>query len=236
MLRNSSALMLSFFIHAAIALGIVMLYTLYNEHVKEKEKSKPICLCLSQVKEKVVVPPPVVKELPKPPEPPKIEPPKPVKKKPVKKKIVKKVVKPKKRPVKKVVVPKKPEPIVEPEEPVVVVSEVIEKVIVVPPPAPLPPPKTTKEKYLEEHLKVIASLLRKNLYYPKRARKRRIVGEVLMQFTLLKNGDIGSIKVKKGSKEILNSAATKTIKKLSGKVPKPSESITIEIPIVFRLK
>ena len=231
MLRNSSALLLSFFIHTAIALGVIVLYTVYSEHVKEKEKSKPICLCLSKVKKETVVPPPIVKELPKPP---KIEPPKPVKQKIVKKKIVKKVAKPKKKPLKKVLIAKKLDPVPKVEIPVVVVSQAVEKAIVyVPPP---PPVKTVEEKYLQEHLQVIATLLRKNLYYPKRARKRRIVGEVLMEFTLLKNGDIGNIKVQKGSKDILNKAAIKTIKKLSGKVPKPSKSITIEIPIVFRLK
>ncbi|MEA2110970.1 MAG: TonB family protein [Campylobacterota bacterium] len=226
MLRNSSALVLSFFIHTAIALAVVMLYTLYKEHVDVKEKPKPICLCLSQVKEKVIAPPPA-KELPKPLKSikkevvKKIELPKPVKKK---------IVKPKVKPQKKVIVTKKVEVLKEPEVPVIVASEVELA------PVELQPPKSVKEEYLEEHLMLIAQLLKKNLYYPKRARKRHFQGKVLMRFTLKSDGSISNISVVEGSKNILNRAAIKTINKLSGKVPKPVEPITIEIPIVFRLK
>ena len=156
-----------------------------------------------------------------------------IKKRVVKKKVVKKVAKPKRKPPKKVIIPKKVETPAVIEVPVAV-TKVVEPVI--PPEVIEVPVQTPKEKYLEEHLKVIAQLLRKYLYYPKRARKRRIEGKVHVEFTLLKNGTIEGINVIKGSKDILNRAAVTTIKKLSGKVPKPTESITIEIPIVFRLK
>jgi protein TonB len=236
MLRNSSALLLSFLIHAAIALGVIFLYILYVEHVKDKEEvCKPICLSLSQVK-KVCPSPPPPKPLPKKPPPPKVEPPKPIKKKMVKKKVIKKVAKPKKKPPKKVIIPKK---VATPVVPVVVQAPVVVSKVVEPVQAQavVPQPiQSVEEKYLKEHLQVIARLLKKYLYYPKRARKRRIEGKVHVEFMLLKNGQIKDIRVIKGSKDILNRAAVTTIEKLSGKVPKPPESITIEIPIVFRLK
>ncbi len=97
--------------------------------------------------------------------------------------------------------------------------------------------KSTQERYLEEHLQIISQLLRRHLYYPKRARKRHMQGNVIVVFELLQNGDIGAIHVKQSSNRgILDRAAVKTISKLSGKVPKPAETITIEIPIQFRLR
>ncbi len=100
-----------------------------------------------------------------------------------------------------------------------------------------PSQKSMQEDYLEEHLHAISQLLRHHLYYPKRARKRHIEGRVVVVFELLKNGDIGTIRIKKSSsRTVLDRAAVKTISTLSGKVPKPPQSITIEIPIQFRLR
>ena len=96
---------------------------------------------------------------------------------------------------------------------------------------------SVQERYLDEHLQIISQLLRRHLYYPKRARKRHMEGNVIVVFELLQNGDIGNIHVKQSSnKGILDRAAVKTISKLSGKVPKPPQTITIEIPIQFRLR
>ncbi len=236
MLRNSSSLFFSLLVHVALAFGAFVTYQEYQHHVREVEERKPICLCLSQVQEVVsepqaVVPPPV--EAPPLIEkielPPAVELPKP---KAVKKPTPIKTPKPPKKQPLKVEEPKKIEPT---EVAEVTASEVIE--ITEEPVLPVKPiQKSVEERYLDEHLRIIAQLLRKNLYYPKRARKRHIEGEVVVVFQLLKNGDIGVVNVKQSSREILNNAAIKTIKKLSGKVPKPPQNITIQIPIQFRLK
>jgi len=94
----------------------------------------------------------------------------------------------------------------------------------------------TSETYMNEHLAVIARLLRENLYYPKLARKRHLEGEVLAAFTLLADGTIREVTVKKHAREILDRAAVRTIESLSGLMPHPQSPLTIEVPIRFVLK
>jgi protein TonB len=237
-LRNSSSFFFSLLIHAAIISGAVALYNIASESLKQVKQNKPLCLCLSQVKIEPVVP----KELPLPKELPPVVP-KVVETEPkiVPKPVVKKIEKPAPK-IKKII--KKPQPVVveKVEEPPVIVEEILPQaspVAVEPqkvqPSTPSPKAPSPKEQYLEEHLQIIAQLLRQHLYYPVRARKRHVEGEVIVVFELLQNGNIGAVSVKQGAQDILNSAAIKTINKLSGKVPKPSESISIEIPIQFKL-
>ncbi len=238
MLRNSFSLFFSLLVHVALAFGVFIVYQEYqyqHHHVQEIEESKPICLCLSKVQEMESEPQVVVPPVQTPPLIEKIEPspvvelPKP---KVVKKPTPIKTPKPPKKQPLKVEEPKKIEPIEVAEITSDEVMEITEEPIL-----PVKPiQKSIEERYLDEHLQIIAQLLRKNLYYPKRARKRHIEGEVVVVFELLKNGDIGAMHVKQSSRKILNNAAIRTIKKLSGKVPKPPQNITIEIPIQFRLK
>lgn len=95
----------------------------------------------------------------------------------------------------------------------------------------------TKEKiYIDNNLEKISQLLSDNLYYPRRARKRGITGKVLVSFKILQDGTVSSIKIISSKSEILSKAATKTINDLSGKFPKPSKDLTIEIPIEYRLR
>jgi len=95
--------------------------------------------------------------------------------------------------------------------------------------------RQTSEAYLNEHLAVIARLLRENLYYPKLARKRHIEGEVLASFMLLSDGTIREVSVKKHARYILDRAAVRTIESLSGLMPHPKTALTIEVPIRFVL-
>ena len=98
------------------------------------------------------------------------------------------------------------------------------------------PEKTTQEIYINNHIQEISQLLSENLYYPRRARKRGIVGEVIVKFTLSKNAIVSDIHIKKSQSELLSRAAKKTIQNLSGKFPRPEEVIVLQVPIVFRLK
>ncbi|NOQ30761.1 MAG: TonB family protein [Helicobacteraceae bacterium] len=93
-----------------------------------------------------------------------------------------------------------------------------------------------KKSYLDKNLALIMKILKENFHYPKRAKRLNITGEVLVSFTLLKNGNIASLKIKKGSKKILNRSALKTIHSLSHKLPLPENSITISLPIVYSLR
>ena len=96
--------------------------------------------------------------------------------------------------------------------------------------------KTNKEKYLNNHLTEISQLLQSNLYYPRRARKRGIEGEVLVKFHLYKDASVGKIEVVSSKSEILSRSAIKTIQDLSGQFPNPSEELVLQIPIQYSLK
>jgi len=80
----------------------------------------------------------------------------------------------------------------------------------------------------------IRGAIRSNLIYPYLARKRRIEGTVLVQFSIDHKGMAEHISVVKGSGyPILDSAARETVIKAS---PFPAANKTIEIPITFELK
>ncbi len=94
----------------------------------------------------------------------------------------------------------------------------------------------SSERYLNEHLARIAQLLQEYLYYPRMARKRHIEGEVLAVFTLEKDGTVHDISVEKHARKILDRAAVQTIASLSGRMPHPEHTLTLEVPIRFVLK
>ncbi|EDZ61547.1 siderophore-mediated iron transport protein TonB [Sulfurimonas gotlandica GD1] len=93
-----------------------------------------------------------------------------------------------------------------------------------------------EQEYMQEHIAKIIQLLQDNLYYPRRARKRGTVGEVMVKFTLSTDAVAHSIKVVSSNSEILSRAAIKTIEELSGKFPKPSEVLILHVPINYSLK
>ena len=99
---------------------------------------------------------------------------------------------------------------------------------------------TSKEnvakKYIQDNISKIAKLLQENLYYPRRARKKGITGEVIVKFTLELDSSVNNIKIITSNKEILSRAAIKTIQDLSGEFPSPKEQLTIEVPINYSLK
>ncbi|WP_345975075.1 energy transducer TonB [Sulfurimonas sp. HSL3-7] len=137
-----------------------------------------------------------------------------------------------------------------PEEPVEAEPEMIEMaeaddgqedelLIVSPPPASSSVAEvqevSLEDAYIQEHINEIMALLKKNLYYPRIARKRGIEGKVLVRFELLANGDIENITVLETEREILARAAVTTIERLEGKFPLPKEMLTLSVPIVYRL-
>ena len=92
-----------------------------------------------------------------------------------------------------------------------------------------------EDAYVNAHISEIMALLRKNLYYPRMARKRCIEGEVLVRFELLENGDIENIRVIDAVNDILARAAVTTIERLEGKFPLPSERLVLNVPIMYVL-
>jgi protein TonB len=88
---------------------------------------------------------------------------------------------------------------------------------------------------MEKNLEKIVALLKENLYYPRRARKRGVEGEVLVSFRLLKNAEVCDIKVLNSPSDILSRGAIRTLEELSSKFPKPEQELNLKVPIYYKL-
>lgn len=95
--------------------------------------------------------------------------------------------------------------------------------------------ENSAQEYIDLHLDLIVLLLQDNLYYPRSARKRGIVGEVIVNFTIYKGGEVGLIKIVSSNSDVLSRAAIKTIEDLSYKFPKSNENLMLSVPIKYSL-
>ncbi len=78
-------------------------------------------------------------------------------------------------------------------------------------------------------------------HYPQRARRRGKQGRVLVRFTILPNGVIKDIRIGKSSGNgVLDNAAIKAVRKVSGKLPFPREITrdqwVLSVPIVYAIR
>ena len=71
--------------------------------------------------------------------------------------------------------------------------------------------------------------------YPRMAKKLRIQGTVLVTFTLTTSKNTINIQTS-GAKSILLKSARRTIIEASSSFPKPSQNITISVPISYKLR
>ena len=93
-----------------------------------------------------------------------------------------------------------------------------------------------KHTYVQLHIHEITTLIKENLYYPRRARRRGIEGEVNVRFTLQKDASVTNIEILSSQSEILSRSAKKTLENLSKKLPKPDEVLTLTVPIKYSLE
>lgn len=96
--------------------------------------------------------------------------------------------------------------------------------------------QSIEQSYVDQNIGEIVQLLRDNLYYPRRARKSAIEGEVVVKFHLFKDRSVSNIEVISSPSAILSRAAIETIENLSGKFPTPSEKLILSIPIRYSLR
>ena len=96
--------------------------------------------------------------------------------------------------------------------------------------------QTDEEIYVEENLNLIVQLLQENLYYPRRARKRGVEGDVLVRFKLSKEAEVTNVEVLLSKSDILSRGALRTIENIASKLPKPKENLTLSVPISYRLR
>jgi len=257
MIRHSSSFFISLVIHIILLVLVIITYKTYYSTKKEVCETR-ICVELRALESKKDIKKPIVKHK-------KIKQKKKLKKKPKEKKKIKKIKKIKKlKEKKKKFVTKVPKvPIVkEIIEPKIIKEEVIKKtitetqikepaVVKEPEVVIVKPKKKTKQEldnerkiekeritkvYVNLNTQKISKLLKENLYYPRSARKRGITGKIMVKFRLKTNASIENIVVINSNSEILSRAAIKTIKKLSGKFPKPQEDIDLHVPIGYSLK
>jgi len=96
-------------------------------------------------------------------------------------------------------------------------------------------PLSPQKRYINENIDIIVQLLQENLYYPRRARKRGVEGEVIVRFRLLRDSSVNSIEVLSSQSDLLSRAAIRTIEDLSLKFPKPKEELLLSVPITYKL-
>ena len=226
MIRNTPSFLISIIIHSLLLVAFFYTYKYVSSLSSEKDDEK-VCLKLTCIvekhKEHVKEKPAPKKIIPKTVKP-KVEKPK--------KEVVKKIIpKPLTVPVVKEIV----EPEVEPE--VVYVEEIEEEVMeILPIESQEEQEIAQEEQYMDEHIQEIVRLLSENLYYPRSARKRGVVGEVIVKFCLATDATVSSVEVISSKSEILSRAAKKTIEDLSGEFPRPPEELVLHVPINYELK
>jgi len=223
-IRHTNSFLFSILFHTFLA--VLIFFSWKNISSKQnKSESKKVLVKLCCVAEKK--PTPKIAPIPKPE----------VKQKPKPKPKPKPIIKKRKiKPIKKI----KPQP--KPKK--VQIQKEITKTqpaIVVDSPIEIKQDKDAKQKqitkdYLEKNIIKIRQLISDNLYYPRSARKRGKVGEVIVKFKLLKDGTVKYIEVVSSKSDILSRAAKKTIQNLSGEFPKPKEDLVIKVPIAYKLK
>ncbi|EPZ2628034.1 TonB family protein [Campylobacter coli] len=87
-----------------------------------------------------------------------------------------------------------------------------------------------------ELLKEIKSAIDEALIYPRKARKMRMSGEVLVEFTWTKEKKLENLKILKPSKyDFLNKSALKTIRIASKKFPQYEKTFHIKIPLIYKI-
>ncbi|MDQ1337720.1 MAG: periplasmic protein TonB [Campylobacterota bacterium] len=231
MIRRSSSLFISLFVHAILLLIFFFAYKSYFDYKEIEEEVLCVKLCSVELnKEKA--------------EKKEIKEPKAVKKVEIQKEIIEKKInitdeavdaKPffAEKTEEEVMADAKPlseakeKSVVEKELKSVSIEQKIDDVALV--------QKAPQDEYLEINMQKIAQLLEENLYYPMSARKRNITGFVKVSFTLGIDAKVDNIKIIESKSDILSRAAIKTIEDLSTKFPKPTKEITLSVPINYNL-
>lgn len=90
-------------------------------------------------------------------------------------------------------------------------------------------------QYMEDNIALINALIRKNLFYPKLAKKRGLEGKTMVSFTLNEEGEVIAIEAIGMAASILKKSAIATVEKASSSFPRPKVTLALRIPIVYKL-
>ena len=97
------------------------------------------------------------------------------------------------------------------------------------------PAISSEAQYMQDNIALINALIKKNLYYPRLAKKRGLQGKAMVSFTLNLEGQVLDIQALGVLSSILKKSAIKTVRKASDSFPHPKEVLALRIPIVYKL-
>ncbi|MCV3445502.1 energy transducer TonB [Campylobacter lari] len=87
-----------------------------------------------------------------------------------------------------------------------------------------------------EFLKEVKQAIDEVLIYPRQARKMRMSGEILVEFTWTKDKNLLNLKILKPSKyKLLNDSALETIRIASKNFPQYEKTFHIRIPLIYKI-
>jgi len=94
--------------------------------------------------------------------------------------------------------------------------------------------KDVKKEYLAKHLRLIRKYIKQNVNYPRSAKRLNIEGIVNVRFTLHSNGMVDNIMILNGHSRLKKSTIN-AVQDASLKFPKVQKTITIQLPIEYKL-
>jgi len=97
------------------------------------------------------------------------------------------------------------------------------------------PAISSEAQYMQDNIALINALIKKNLFYPRLAKKRGLQGKAMVSFTLNLEGEVIDIQALGVLSSILKKSAIKTVQKASNSFPHPKEVLALRIPIVYKL-
>jgi len=93
-----------------------------------------------------------------------------------------------------------------------------------------------RKEYLNLNLGLIRELIRKEVQYPYMARKMGWEGKVVIGVVLTPEGCKEVKLVRSSGFPLLDENALSTVKRVCGKFPKPKRKVSLQVPILYRLK
>ncbi|WP_087685332.1 energy transduction protein TonB [Campylobacter lari] len=87
-----------------------------------------------------------------------------------------------------------------------------------------------------ELLKEVKQAINEALIFPRQAKKMRMSGEILVEFTWTKDKNLLNLKILKPSKyKLLNDSALETIRIASKKFPQYEKTFHVRIPLIYKI-
>ncbi|MGF1645250.1 MAG: energy transducer TonB [Thiotrichales bacterium] len=244
--RHLPALATSATLHLALAAFVLAATQLVEQEAPPREEPLRVSLSMFAPPPAVEVAPPPRVELP--PEPilaPAPEPP------PVPRNVARPEPKPEPKPPPKRAAPRRettptaPAPEISTQTPPPVYAPAPQPAPIAEPrstPAPTPATDSAEQRRIEEAYKsTLRAALEAGKRYPSQARRLRHEGEVVLGFTLHRNGTIGSLRIVNSSgSDFLDEAALEAVRGVDGRLPFPVElarqNWTFTIPLNYSLR